>query len=380
MLCSRSMAIVLCLLQLGTCCSVYAQQCNSEVVDRNRQATVRLHVKKTMKGSGAVRELYGTGFIVSPSGYVLTNNHVVERGSDVDDAEVTGAIASSKAASAPLDVIGRNEENDLALLKFQNTSQSYKSVILGDPASVRLQTLLCSVGFPIDSEIFSSSGPLGGKGGSNGTWLTQMPSNPGESGAPVFIESGQVVAIKVGGIKNSQNLNVLVPLNLAQNLLNLVPDRNLGPYAGLRQLMAEAGADRWVKFSHQDSEAWDTLTIDQLDNCVFTYRWRSYLKTTGGANDSVREFTILLKKLKPDDVDPVEEMDMKRWSVGVSDRRGNNALGQSLDWLLTFNNAPSQHSRSVIQFGQPRVRFSLPTRLQAERGSALLAEIIRSCQ
>jgi hypothetical protein len=51
-----------------------------------------------------------------------------------------------------------------------------------------------------------------------------MPSNPGDSGAPVFVSSGEVVAIKVGGYDNAQNINLLIPLNLAEGLLIEVPD------------------------------------------------------------------------------------------------------------------------------------------------------------
>ena len=69
---------------------------------------------------------------------------------------------------------------------------------------------------------------MSGTGGEHGFWLTQMPSNPGDSGAPAFLISGRVVAIKVGGYEGLQNVNLLIPLNLAKDLLELVPDLDGG--------------------------------------------------------------------------------------------------------------------------------------------------------
>jgi V8-like Glu-specific endopeptidase len=197
-----------------------AQSCSDEVISQNRAATVFISVKQTLKVTGQVEERTGTGFVISPSGYVLTNKHVIEADAKVDEIEIAGAIASREAFPSRLILIQANE-HDVALLKFSDTSKTYRSVALGQTASLKVGTHLCSEGFPANQEYFFVEGPLSSTGAERGFWLTQMPSNPGDSGAPVFLTSGEVVAIKVGGYEGLQNVNLLIPINLAQDLVIL---------------------------------------------------------------------------------------------------------------------------------------------------------------
>lgn len=197
-----------------------AQSCSDEVIKQNRAATVFIKVKKTLKVTGQVEERTGTGFVISPSGYVLTNKHVIEADANLDEIEIAGAIASREAFPSRLIVIQPNQ-HDVALLKFADTSKTYGVVTLGQVANVKVGTHLCSEGFPANQEYFFAEGPLSSTGAERGFWLTQMPSNPGDSGAPVFLTSGEVVAIKVGGYEGLQNVNLLIPMNLAQDLVIL---------------------------------------------------------------------------------------------------------------------------------------------------------------
>ena len=71
-----------------------------------------------------------------------------------------------------------------------------------------------------------------------------MPSNPGDSGAPVFISSGKVVGIKRGGYEGLQNVNQIIPLNLAQNLISeavLPPDPKRERVSLLMKRMCDRG-------------------------------------------------------------------------------------------------------------------------------------------
>src|SRR6267378_2258912 len=210
------------LLTVGNVAS-WADSCSEEVIARNRTATVFIRAKKTLKNTGGIEYRTGTGFIVSPSGYILTNRHVIETDETVDQIEITGSIASREAVPSRLTVIARNE-HDVALLKFADTSKAYVTVILGRPGEVKVGRELCSVSFPKDQESYFASGAMSSTSGDRGFWVTQMPSNPGDSGAPVFLASGEVVAIKVGGYEDLQNVNLLIPMNLAQDLVNSVPD------------------------------------------------------------------------------------------------------------------------------------------------------------
>jgi len=202
-----------------------AQSCSQDVIGGARAATVFIKVRNTLKVTGQVEERTGTGFVISSSGYVLTSRHVVEADERVDEVQIVGAVASREAPVSRLAIIARND-HDVALLKFADTSKEYHNVILGRPAAVKIGTPLCSISFPLQQEFYFASGTMGGE--QSGLWITQMPSNPGDSGAPVFLPSGEVVAIKVGGYDDAQGINHLVPMNLANDLLSLVPDLSNG--------------------------------------------------------------------------------------------------------------------------------------------------------
>jgi S1-C subfamily serine protease len=199
-----------------------AQGC-APIIAKYRNSVVRLSVTATVKATGAVRESFGTGVIVSGEGHVLTNNHVVDLGDDVEDVRIAGSVASRVAASAPLQLLAQNGNSDLAILQFDNSAIRYSAAPIGNPWSVAHGDLLCSGGFPLDLEFYVTSGVLGGKGGPRGWWVTELPANPGESGAPVFDSTGGVVAIKVGGRTDANDINLVVPVNLARPLLLITP-------------------------------------------------------------------------------------------------------------------------------------------------------------
>jgi S1-C subfamily serine protease len=198
------------------------QDCK-KVVASQRRAVVYLRVEKTVAASGAVELEFGTGFIVSGRGYVLTADHVVYRNERFVDVKIQGGVASSKAPLVDLIVIREDTPQDLALLMFADTGHTYDTVSLGDPGSVAIGTHLCSMGFPLNVEFHLSDGRLGGVGGRYGWWTTDMPSNRGESGAPVFDDTDRAIAIKVGGLDEAQNINYLIPMSYANPLLGIIP-------------------------------------------------------------------------------------------------------------------------------------------------------------
>jgi hypothetical protein len=205
--------------------AVHAQDC-TDVVQSHRNMVVFIHAIITQKVTGAMSDQYGTGFLVSPSGYVLTNYHVVAGKSDDEpNVPISGSIASINASSTPMLVIAKDVDQDLALLQLENSAIPYEAVARGNPSNTNVGDPLCSLGFPLNQEFTFTAGFLNGKVGPHGWWLTQMPENPGESGAPVFDLHGKVVAIKVGGFEKAQDLNLMIPFNLAGVLMRYVDEQ-----------------------------------------------------------------------------------------------------------------------------------------------------------
>lgn len=240
-----TLSFCLFLMSAGAACDDASSHCSDETLNRVKAATVFISARRTLTNTGQVESREGTGFVISSRGFVLTTAHTVEKGDGVDQVTIKGAIASRYAQGASMHVIERND-HDVALLQFDDTSKPYPNVTLGNPGSVSASVTLCSVGFTAGREYFFVTGALGerGGGGEGGFWATQMPSNPGDSGAPVFISSGGVVGIKRGAYEGLQNVNQIIPLNLAQNLINeavLPPDDKRERISLLMKRMCDRG-------------------------------------------------------------------------------------------------------------------------------------------
>lgn len=205
---------------LASAARAEAQDCQGVPL---RNATVRLHVQATVLATGAVREKFGSGVIVSKFGHVLTNNHVVSAGADTGDLKILGAIGSKAAQHSSLQLLAQNEYQDLALLQFEDDSITYTAAPVGDSWGLSNGAKLCSGGFPLPSDYFVTEGVLGSKSGPKGWWVSSITTNEGESGAPVFDQSRELVGVKVGGFSAANSMNLIIPISMANTLLKLTP-------------------------------------------------------------------------------------------------------------------------------------------------------------
>jgi hypothetical protein len=142
-----------------------------------------------------VSSSYGTGFVVSESGHILTNHHVVE-----ECSEITFQIRGSETREVAL--LSTNAPSDLALLKIESFD--------GDPAGflsssiARMGEELVVYGFPLAGDLSAqgnfTNGIVSAMSGLNDD-LTKFqmtaPIQPGNSGGPVLSLSGQIIGIVV---------------------------------------------------------------------------------------------------------------------------------------------------------------------------------------
>jgi len=213
------------------CQGAFAQDCTQEA-KAYINSVVSLTVHKIHKDTGVIVDGNATGFIVSPQGFILTANHLVAKEADIDTVKIEGAIGSLFAGQSPVRFIEDDKPSDVALLQFRDTSHQYIPIGFGDPWAVETGAQMCSLSFsaPKNVDYHVATGTLGSTSGEdpehnmNVLWTTQLPSNPGESGAPVlYLSSGSgrtgVVGIKYGGDNSAQGLNYIIPINLAGTLL-----------------------------------------------------------------------------------------------------------------------------------------------------------------
>jgi len=158
----------------------------------------------------------GSGFIINPAGYIVTNNHVVEGASDIrvkidDGRELTGKV------------VGRDPKTDLALLKVEATGLPV--IPLGDSSQLQVGEPVMAIGNPFGLErtvttgIVSATGRVIGHGPYDDFIQTDASINPGNSGGPLINARGQAVGInaaifsQTGG---SVGIGFAIPVNQAK--------------------------------------------------------------------------------------------------------------------------------------------------------------------
>jgi len=142
----------------------------------------------------------GSGFIISPDGYIVTNNHVVAAG-------MRGAVVTSIRVTLPdrkeyvAKLIGRDAASDLALLKITAPS-ALPYVKWGDSAHARVGDWVLAIGNPfglggtVTAGIISAVHRVTGQGGANDRFIqTDASINQGNSGGPMFDMNGNVIGI-----------------------------------------------------------------------------------------------------------------------------------------------------------------------------------------
>jgi len=161
----------------------------------------------------------GSGFLIHPEGYVLTNNHVVENASDI---KVT--LADGKEYEAK--VIGRDKATDVALIKLEKAA-GLPTVALGDSDALEQGDYVVALGSPFGFKESVSFGIVSAKDRSlNSTAFddfiqTDAAINQGNSGGPLFNLKGEVVGINTAIISPQlgQGLGFAVPVNMAKALI-----------------------------------------------------------------------------------------------------------------------------------------------------------------
>jgi serine protease Do len=135
----------------------------------------------------------GSGFIIDPDGYIVTNNHVVDGASKI-------TVTLTDGTTYPATVKGRDPKTDLALLKIDAKKQ-LPYVAFGDSDKAREGDWVIAVGNPyglggtVTAGIISAHGRNINEGPYDNFLQIDAPINPGNSGGPLFDQSGKVIGI-----------------------------------------------------------------------------------------------------------------------------------------------------------------------------------------
>lgn len=164
----------------------------ADLVERISPAVV--NIKVTTDTGEVTSEGQGSGFIISPSGEVVTNYHVIEGGNTID-------VVFNNDVTFPAKIIGTDEETDLALLKITH-NQPLPSVPFYEGDDIRIGDWVIAIGNPFGIGQSTSLGIISAIGRDrveSGAYVdyiqTDATINRGNSGGPLFNPNGQVVGV-----------------------------------------------------------------------------------------------------------------------------------------------------------------------------------------
>lgn len=171
------------------------------------------------------RVIPGTGFILSPSGYVLTAAHVAPEAKPNEQVKYWAKIRTkSDRASWQLQLIRSDPKSDASILQFADSGLTLQPVRIASPnPTVPLDSRLYALGFPNNSDQASMEGMLSALAPDRGWWQTTLPLNHGNSGGPVFNTDLKVVGMAAAGMEEAQQITYVVPINLLYPVIMIVP-------------------------------------------------------------------------------------------------------------------------------------------------------------
>lgn len=162
----------------------------------------------------------GSGFIISPDGFIVTNNHVVE-GADVIRVNISSKSKKEDAYAA--EVVGTDPETDLALLKIKANDLPFLK--FGDSNALEVGEWVVAIGSPLGLDHTVTAGIVSAKGrniqsGSYDDFLqTDASINRGNSGGPLLNMAGEVIGINTAIAQRAQGIGFAIPSTLAQRII-----------------------------------------------------------------------------------------------------------------------------------------------------------------
>jgi serine protease Do len=189
-------------------------------------------------GAAGERRALGSGFIVDPRGYIITNNHVVDKADKIYVKLSTDPDGGPGDEGRPATVIGVDKDTDIAVIKIE-TKEPLPTVKLGNSDGAQVGDWVLAIGSPFALSKTVTAGIISAKNRSidepspNGVSQTQFQRfiqtdaaiNPGNSGGPLVDMDGQVVGMNTAiytQSMGSQGVGFAMPANIIANVYNML--------------------------------------------------------------------------------------------------------------------------------------------------------------